>query len=186
MTVATPSPPPATTTETDLRWAAYSASGWALLFAVASFYWAAGGSIGTDTVGDEVKRLPGIVALLWAVGIVKLIGALLALALVRSWGRLVPRRLLLSAAWAAGGGMVLYGAANLTVRGLMAMGAISTPESMHSTAATWRLVLWDPWWLLGGILFAAAAWSYGRSSTIGSARRGGAGSSRDESTTAVA
>ncbi len=144
------------------NWAGYAACGWALLFAAVSIYWAAGGTIGADTVGDRVTRLPGIVALLWAVGAAKLVGALLALALVRSSARLARRRLMLTIAWAAGAGMILYGGANLAVRGLMALGRIRTPDSMHSTAATWHLALWDPWWLLGGILFATAAWSYDR------------------------
>lgn len=147
------------------RWAAYAACAWALLFAAASFYWAAGGSIGADTISGDVKRLPGIVSVLWVTGFAKVIAGLLALALVRNWGRAIPRRVLLISAWPAGAGMVLYGAVPLAVRALMAIGAIHTPASMHSTLARWHLLLWNPWWLLGGILFATAAWHYGRKSS---------------------
>lgn len=143
-------------------WAGYAACTWALLFAAASFYWAAGGTLGADTVSTQIKRLPAIAALLLAVAVAKVVGGLLALSLVCGWGAVLPRRLRLRVSWAAGVGMVLYGAANLAVRGVMAVGVIRPPASMHSSQATWHLALWDPWWLLGGILFCAAAWAYGR------------------------
>ena len=150
-------------------WAGYAACTWAFVFAAVSFYWAAGGTAGADTIGDTITkpalaRDPTFVAILWATGALKVLAGLLALALVRPWGRLTPRWMLLTAAWGTGALLVLYGGANLAVRGLMAVGLLSTPESMHSTAAQWHLLLWDPWWLFGGILFVAAAWYYTRRS----------------------
>ncbi len=144
------------------RRAAYAACAWAVVFGAISFYWAAGGRVGADTISAEVTRLPGIVLVLWIVGFAKVVAALLALALVRDWGRAIPRRLLLISAWATGAGLILYGAVPIAVRGLMAIGVIDTPASMHGTLARWHLLLWDPWWLLGGLLFATAAWHYGR------------------------
>ncbi|MEW9675157.1 DUF3995 domain-containing protein [Lentibacillus sp. L22] len=81
---------------------------------------------------------------------------LLALAFTNSWGRIIPRWILLSAGWFIGIFLSLYGGANLFIRGLMAVGVMATPESMHSTAARWHLLFWDPWWLLGGVLFILA------------------------------
>jgi len=139
------------------------------VFAAMSFYWAAGGTVGGDTIGNVIRtpalaRDPTFVAILWTTGALKAIAGLLALALVRPWGRVIPRWMLLVAGWGTGLLLVLYGGANLAVRGLMAVGIISTPASMHSLAARWHLLLWDPWWTLGGILFIAATWCYGRSS----------------------
>ncbi len=149
------------------KWAAYAAAAWAFVFAAMSFYWAAGGTAGADTIGTTITdpalaRDPGFVAILWGTGALKALGGLLALALIRPWGRVIPRWMLLAAAWIGGVFMVLYAGANLAVRGLMALGVIATPESMRSAAAQWHLLLWDPWWLLGGALFVAAAWSAGR------------------------
>src|SRR5919106_2581347 len=86
--------------------AAYAVCALALLYAVPSFYWALGGTAGLDTVGGAIKELgrsrdPGGVALGVGAGVLKVAGGLLALALVRPWGRAIPRRLLLGAAWAA-------------------------------------------------------------------------------------
>jgi hypothetical protein len=67
--------------------------------------------------------------------------------------------------------MLLYGAANLAVRAAMAAGLLATPGSMHSDAARWHLLLWDPWWVLGGVLFVLAAWSSRRRGSHGLGRR---------------
>jgi hypothetical protein len=108
-------------------------------------------------------------------GLLKVLGAGLALALVIPWGRRLPRRLLLVASWAVGLLLLAYALANLVQHGLMKAGAIDTPEALGSSAATWHLVFWDPFWLLGGVLFTAAAWQYGRAvpaSAAASARSG--------------
>ncbi len=152
-------------------WAAYVACAWAFVFAAISCYWAAGGTVGADTVGGTIEALgrardPRFVALLWGTGIAKILLGLLALALVRPWGRVLPRRLLLVAAWGVGAGMAAYGAIQLVVTGvaagLMATGVISATASVDWTAIRWHLLLWDPWWLWGGVLFGVAACTYQR------------------------
>jgi hypothetical protein len=121
-------------------WAGYAACAWALAFSGISFYWAAGGTSGGEAIGPAITKLahdPAFTAILWSTGALKLVGGVLALALVQPWGRRLPRRLLLAAAW--GGG-------------------IPIPSGLGHTAALWHVLLWDPWWLLGGILFVLAAW----------------------------
>jgi hypothetical protein len=129
-----------------------------------SFFWAAGGTTGIETLGNEIERRarerePGFVTEVWVTGVLKVVVGLLALAPVRPWGRRLPRRALVITTWVVGAGLALYGVANLIQHGLMKAGAIDTPSGLGSDAATWHLLLWDPWWLLGGVLFIAAAWS---------------------------
>ncbi len=148
-------------------WAGYAACAWAFMFAATSAYWAAGGTQGLDAVSPEIMSLSKdswFAPLLWGVVMAKVLLGLLALAFVRGWGRPAPGWMLLAAAWGAGSLMVLHGGSNLLVRGLMAAGVMTTPPSMHSTTAFWYLVLWDPWFLLGGMLFCVAAWNYRRAS----------------------
>jgi hypothetical protein len=148
-------------------WAGYAACAWAFLFAAISFYWAAGGTAGGDTIGPAITGLahdPAFVAVLWAIGLLKLLGGLLALALVQPWGRSIPRRLLLTLACGGGILLALYGGASWVQEGLMLSGVIPIPAGLGHTAALWHVLLWDPWWLLGGALFIAAAWNYGRKS----------------------
>ncbi|HEX7746207.1 MAG TPA: DUF3995 domain-containing protein, partial [Micromonosporaceae bacterium] len=81
-------------------WSGYAACLWALTFAMVSFYWAAGGRLGEGTIGAAVEgpalaRDPAFVALLWATAVLKILAAVLALALVGKILRWVPRWLVL-------------------------------------------------------------------------------------------
>lgn len=152
------------------RWAGYAACAWAVAFAAISFYWAAGGTIGVNTNAPAITthvlaRDPSWIAIMWGAGVLKVIAGLLALALVRPWGRAIPHWLLLTAAWGAVAIMGVYeGGASLIQHALMVAGVIGTPEGLGATSARWHLLLWDPWWLIGGILFGIAAWEYRRTS----------------------
>jgi hypothetical protein len=154
---------------------------WAFIFAAVSFYWASGGTVGVSTIGPALTKPvlagdPTWIALLWATGLLKVLVGLLALALVQPWGGRLPRRLLLIAAWGACAVMALYeGAASWIQHGLMAAGVIDVPSGLGITALRWHLLLWDPWWLAGGLLLGIAAWGYaGRTGQAGadSHRRG--------------
>jgi hypothetical protein len=141
--------------------AAYAAAAWALLFAAMSFYWALGGTVGLDTLGVEIERdararESDTIALVWVTGLLKLAAAALALALVRPWARVLPRRLWVIASWIVGLGLLAYALANFVQHGLMKAGAVDTPEALGSSAATWHLAFWDPFWLLGGLLFTSS------------------------------
>jgi Protein of unknown function (DUF3995) len=145
------------------------------VFAAISFYWAAGGTVGLETLGAEIEREalarePETVALVWLTGGLKVVGGLLALALVPLWSSRLPRSAVLVLAWATGVLLLAYGAANFVQHGLMEAGAIDTPAALGSSAVTWHLALWDPVWLAGGILFTAAARRYGRATRPGPPR----------------
>jgi hypothetical protein len=148
-------------------WVGYAACAWALVFSLQSFYYAAGGTAGANTwppsiVEPVLAREPLWVAIMWVTGALKVLLALLALALVWSRGRGLLRRLLLAGAWGATAFLGLYGLANLVQHGLMVAGVVGIPEGLGETAARWHLFLWDPYWLLGGVLFAVAARQYQR------------------------
>jgi len=92
-----------------------AAAAWALAFAGLSFYWAAGGRLGLGTLALALRdktlaREQGFVALLWFTGALKVLVALLAIALVRRRGTVLPRRVLLGAGWATGVALARYGA----------------------------------------------------------------------------
>jgi Protein of unknown function (DUF3995) len=155
--------------------AAYGAAAWAILFAAMSAFWALGGTLGLDTLGNEIERKARArdqetIAVVWVTALLKLAAAALALALVRPWGRRMPRRLLVIATWIVGLGLIAYALANFVQHGLMKGGAVDTPEALGSSATTWHLVFWDPFWLLGGLLFTAAARQAGQVSSGASAR----------------
>ena len=142
----------------DPRWAAYGAAIWAFAFAVVSAYWASGGEFGRETIAAEIAQIPlaNDPVVVWATAGLKALAGMLALALVRPWGRSLPQRVLVTVARAAGLLLTLYGGANLVDHGRMVAGLRDTPKVLGEQAARWHLLLWDPVWLLGGVLFLAA------------------------------
>ena len=144
---------------------AYAAAAWSFVFAALSFYWALGGSFLYRTQSPQIRELATqswFLAVVWLTGLLKVAAGLFALSLVQRWGKRVPVWLRRAASWGIGLVLTLYGGVNLAVRGLMALGVLETPASMRSAAAWWHLVLWDPWFVLGGAFFLAAAWRFGR------------------------
>ena len=167
--------PAASTRPSRTAWAAYAACVLALLSALLSFYWAAGGTIGLDTVGGAIEELarardPAGVALGLGAGVVKVAGGVLALALVRPWGRRVPRRLLAGVAWAASGVLALYGGLLVAVGALVLAGVIGPAGPVDRTALRWHVLVWDLWFVVWGLLLGVAAWHYGRQSRDRGAR----------------
>lgn len=86
------------------------------LLAAVSLYWAAGGTAGLDTIGGSVEELalvrnPQFVALIWATVLLKILGGVLALALVQLWGQRLPRWMLALPAWGGALLLILYGSA---------------------------------------------------------------------------
>jgi hypothetical protein len=86
-----------------------------------------------------------------------LVGAAFALALVQPWGRSFPRWLLLIAAWGGCAFLVLHAAPVLIEGGLIGVGLL---RKTLSSLDRWDLLVYEPFWLLGGILFGDAAWFY--------------------------
>lgn len=151
-----------------LRKFAYAAAAWAFVFAAMSFYWAAGGLFGVETLGEGMRELalardPEIIGITWITGVLKVGAGLVALSLVQSWGRRIPRWIRRAATWGAGLLFIFYAVANLIQHGSMAAGISSIPDLLGSmTAVRWHLLFWDPFWLLGGILFVTSAVQFNR------------------------
>ena len=134
-----------------------------------------GGTAGLDSVGGAVEQLastrdPAGIALGIGAGVLKVAGGLLALALARPWGRAVPRRLLLGAAWAASAVLTAYGGLLVVVGALVLTGLINPSGPVDRTALHWHVLLWDLWFLVWGLLLGVVAWHYGRESRSWRAR----------------
>lgn len=114
----------------------------------------------------------------WALapGVLCVVGALVGLALTQPWGGQLPRWLMLLFTWAGGLALTLHALYGFVVHGLVAVGAITwtqvqqwagAPVVPMSAEAVGELILssmliWNPWFLLGGILFLIVAHSAGR------------------------
>jgi hypothetical protein len=55
--------------------------------------------------------------------------------------------------------MALYGGLGFVLDGLRVAGVIEV-RAASEMAARWHFLLWDPWWLPGGVLFLLATSEY--------------------------
>jgi hypothetical protein len=146
---------------------AYAAAIVAFAYALMSLYWTLGGHALVSTIGGYVEQfarrggaLPVLIAL--AATLVKVVGGLLPLALVRPWGRMVPRGWLLSGSAGASALLVVYGGLNVLLGALVLLGVIHPTASVDRTALRWHVGVWDLWFLVWGILLALATVGYWR------------------------
>lgn len=133
---------------------AYAACAWGVLFAAAHLYWVMGGTVGLPRGLSLFSNIPLLVIDIVAIPLC-IIAALLALTLVRPWGRRFPRLMLLTAAWGTAALFVVHAAPAIPDWMALALG-------LRTTALTsmdrFSLFLYEPWFLTGGILFGVAAW----------------------------
>jgi hypothetical protein len=135
--------------------------------AAVSAYWALGGTGLLDTVGGEIERwgrerTGGVVAALWMIVVLKLVGAVGPLVLagvggeqIPAWTRARRTRLL---GWLAAVGLTLYGTV-LTVAGLLVEADVLEPaDDADEHALAWHAYFWDPWFALWGAAFAIVMW----------------------------
>jgi hypothetical protein len=105
---------------------------------------------------DAALADPALVALNWLAVPLKAGLGVVALATVKSGAQGIPRRLLLVVPYGLGIGMTLYGGLGLVADGLRLLGVLAVPPSAL-TSLRWHVFLWDPWWIVGGVLFFATA-----------------------------
>jgi hypothetical protein len=135
----------------------YAAVALALGYAAEKVYWGLGGTLGLatdDAFGDVRLWTPG----LGDTAVLALIGATIALALVRPWGRRLPR-------WMPLTGAVL-GAMMLIPVGVMGTyGTLARLEELSDTEAgialePWVFMIEYPWFFAWGVSLALAAVSF--------------------------
>jgi hypothetical protein len=154
------------------RWA----FAWAVLFVAMHVYWELGGSIGFGDAAEPTPDGPSSLAG-WifnvVVGGMFTLGLLTPLALVQSWGRRVPRRLVVFLMWAGAALLVARGGSGLLDGALRGLGiaengltGLSYEQSIGtarpSAYTVWSLSTIEAYFLAGGLLFGRAARRAGR------------------------
>lgn len=137
------------------------ACGLGLLFAAVSIYWALGGMWLVDTLHRSFQegartREPGLVLVVWAAAVLKVIAAVLPVVALRRLTRSRWDRLVWVLSWLAAAILTLYGLVSTAAGLLVLSGVIGLSAGADHRTLTWYAYLWDPWFLAWG-LFATAA-----------------------------
>ena len=133
---------------------AYLACAWAVLFSLLNVYLLAGGTIGLPAGETVFDNTPLLVTAIVAIP-ASLAAATVALALVQGWGRLLPRALLLVAVWLVGVGLIAHAVPVLPDWVMLVIGAKLTSEL--SEDHRFSALAYQPWFMIGGVLFCLAA-----------------------------
>jgi hypothetical protein len=140
---------------------------WAVAFGLLSLFWAAGGELGLSTLARSIQDAardgdPDMWRTTAVTGVLKIGAGLLALWTLRPVG---PRRLrlvALSVLWGCAILFALYGVLGLIEKLLMGLGVLDVPDGLGDDVVWWYVLLWEPVWILGGVLFFMTAWLFGR------------------------
>lgn len=144
----------------------YLACAWCVIFAVVHLYWAMGGDAGlASSAGAELaaRRPWGFVLFgLWGTALVLLVGAAYGIGLAYARPRGGLRRGMVVLGLMAGAALVVRG---LLLEIVLLTGAGGVASAMGPLETYWSLVLWNPWFVVGGLLLILAAhrfWRAGR------------------------
>jgi Protein of unknown function (DUF3995) len=143
------------------RGLAWVAAGLGVLYASVSAYWALGGTGLLDTIGGSLERdaHAGGVAVkvgLWAVVILKLIASALPIQATTVHHAPRRRRILRRLAGLEAAILTVYGLVLTTVGLLVQADVIAPSHHADQRALAWHAFLWDPWFLVWGLVVTGA------------------------------
>lgn len=133
------------------------------LYAAVSAYWGAGGTALLDTIGGTLEREgrahnAGLLAVVWTTVVLKLLASGLGLVAVRRphWLTRPSARVVRRAAWLVAVVLVLYGGVLTFVGVLVQADIVHASSGADRKALRWHAFLWDPWFLIWGLLLGGA------------------------------
>jgi hypothetical protein len=153
------------------RWASFAAVVWCVVFGILHLYWALDGTVGFAEWSMPPNKIlaltrdPLYIGITWGVVIMCVFGTFVALAPFQTWAGRIPRWLLLTPLWIACGMLLVRGIGNPTQTALIIGGVMPFEPLAGPDAQAWYLwllldlVLFSPWFILGGFAFGATAWS---------------------------
>lgn len=130
--------------------------GWTSVFAIMSFYWATGGMAGVRSLGGEIYEISlnpelSFIIVVWMTGFIKLLGVILLLMLLVRWRSIIKAKSLYYITKFVGILLFLYGLLNFTTISLSAFNILDF--NLDGYATFWRLVFWEPFWMIGGLFY---------------------------------
>ncbi|MBX7554898.1 DUF3995 domain-containing protein [Streptomyces sp. tea 10] len=131
---------------------------WMTVFAGFHTYWALGGTLGLPPHQSLVDNKPLFVIDMIAIPM-NLVGAVGALALVQDWGMAFPRRFVLGGAWFCAVLMICHSAPSMVDLAVFLTGQRDKPLTGDER---FSVLLYEPYWMLGGILFTFLARGFQR------------------------
>jgi Protein of unknown function (DUF3995) len=141
--------------------AAWAACATGLLYASITCYRGAGGTALLGTVGGSFARAgsrheTSVIAAVWLAVALKAAAAFVPLWALRTGSARRRDRAIGMLGWAVGIVLIAYGGTLTLAELLVEAGAIHGSASADGRALAWHAYLWDPWFLVWGLLVVTA------------------------------
>jgi hypothetical protein len=147
-----------------LVWSAYAVFIWSIAYMLPHLYWALGGTIGLSLLKPSVLALPQWKMINWVASIFLTAAGFLGLAFIYIRKRSVLSWFLLALALAGCSLATSHGIYGIINRILQIAGVVeveSGPFNINEHAyVLWDLVLFEPWFVIEGILLGIVGWRY--------------------------
>lgn len=134
-----------------------------MLFAAPHIYWAVGGDAGlASSAGADLaahRPLWFVLLGLWGTALLLIGGAVFSIGLAR-WRLTGGLRHGVAILGWLGGGVLL--ARGLLLEGVLLTGAVGIPSAVGPSETHWSLVLWNPWFFVGGLVVVLATRQFQR------------------------
>lgn len=145
-------------------WSGYAVFVWSIAYMLPHLYWALGGTFGLSLLKSSILELPQWKAINWAASVFLTAAGLFGLAFVYLRKRGFLSWLLLAIALAGCSVAASHGIYGMANR-LLQMAGVAPLESApfnprEHAYVVWDLVLFEPWFLIEGILFGLVGWCY--------------------------
>lgn len=145
-----------------LVWTGYAVFIWSIAYMLPHLYWALGGTLGLSMLKPSVLELPQWQMINWVAAVFLTAAGFLGLALIYLKKRSFLSWLLLTIAL-AGCSLAtshgIYGIINRILQMAGVAGLESGPFNINEHAyVVWDLVLFEPWFLIEGILLGLVGW----------------------------
>lgn len=147
----------------SLQLSAMALAAWSVLYVVPHVYWALGGDAGFSLLRPSATRLDEWEQINAIASVVLLLPALIAVGLVRHATRGWLRTGLLGASVVGASIAASHGLYGIVYRSLNLAGVVAvdgrTVSASDDPWVLWDLVLFEPWFLIEGLLFVALGWT---------------------------
>jgi hypothetical protein len=151
-------PPPPTRC---LKWSGYAVFIWSVGYMLPHLYWALGGTAGLSLLLPSAAELPQWKLINWVASVILTAAGLLGIAFVYLKRRGFLSRLMLAVALFGCAVAASHGFYGIIYRILQLTGVIGAEVSPFGAKSLWAdLLLFEPWFLIEGILLAIVGWCY--------------------------
>lgn len=147
-----------------LRLSGYALAAWSFAYMLPHLHWALGGRFGLSAFHPSAAQLPQLREINWWASLILTLAALLGVGLVRLRGKQQFRWPLLTVAWAGASVAIAHGAYGIAARArALTHLATTSPGGVDLERdgwMLWDLLLFEPWFLVEGLLIVLAGWHY--------------------------